>query len=580
MKYARLCRIPFLIWLLAVPAGCSGGSGSNASLISIKVTPANAVLATGSVQQYAALGTYSDSSTRDLTQSVSWSSSSSAVAGVSDAAGTKGALTAIAAGTCTVTASLGTVSGATGLTVTSGVTLASLTVTPADSSVSLGSSVQFAVQGNYSDGSSVDLTATATWSSSAGAVATVSDAAGSKGKATAFSAGTTTISAAVGSLTGSSRLTVTGSGAAAAAGANVMPITVNGSLCSSSTSSGYYNKPCVSVTLCNPDGSGCLTVNDILLDTGSYGLRIFKAAISGLSLSQVASGSGSLAECVQFADGSALWGPVQLAQVQLGSETPVQIPIQVIDASFGSLPRACSGADATPGAAGFTGILGVGVLAQDCGSDCVGSSGNGMYYRCSGTKCSGTAVSLANQVPNPVASLDQDNNGVMVQLPSAIPGGVTALSGSLVLGVGTRANNTATPTVLPADSSGDFSALFQGVTSTSFLDTGSNGLFIPNEDPADLPTCPGTENAWYCPAGTKTLSAIDTGALGSPSVSLSFTVGNFISLTGSSNMVFQELAGTSDFGFDWGLPFFLGRSVFVGLEGTTGLGSTGPYVAF
>jgi len=579
MKYARLGKIPFLIWLLAAPAGCGGGSGSNASLTSIKVTPANATLTTGSVQQYAALGTYSDSSTRDLTQSASWSSSSTKVAGVSDAAGTKGSLTAIAAGTCTVAASLGTVSGATGLTVTSGATLASLTVTPADSSVSIGSSVQFAVQGNYSDGSSVDLTAAATWSSSAGAVATVSDAASSKGKATALSAGTTTISAAVGSLTGSTSLTVTGSSAVATS-ANVMPITVNGSLCSSSTSSGYYNKPCVSVTLCDPDGSRCQTVNDILLDTGSYGLRIFKSAISALSLSQVASGSGSLAECIQFADGSALWGPVQLAQVQLGSETPVQIPIQVIDASFGSRPRACSGADATPGDAGFTGILGVGVLAQDCGSDCVGSSGNGMYYRCSGTSCSGTAVPLATQVPNPVASLDQDNNGVLVQLPSASLGGVTALSGSLVLGVGTRANNSATPTVLPADSSGDFLTVFQGVTSTSFLDTGSNGLFIPNEDAADLPTCPGRENTWYCPAGTKTLSAIDTGAFGSPSVPFSFTVGNFSSLTSSSNMVFQELAGTSDFGFDWGLPFFLGRSVFVGLEGKTGLGSTGPYVAF
>jgi hypothetical protein len=70
--------------------------------------------------------------------------------------------------------------------------------------------------------------------------------------------------------------------------------------------------------------------------------------------------------------------------------------------------------------------------------------------------------------------------------------------------------------------------------------------------------------------------ALDTGAFGSPSVSLSFAVGNFSAPASTSNLVFRELAGTSDFGFDWGLPFFLGRSVFVGPEGETGLGSTGP----
>ena len=60
-------------------------------------------------------------------------------------------------------------------------------------------------------------------------------------------------------------------------GANTMTITVNGSLCSSATSSGYLNKPCVSVTVCKDSScSSHVTINDILLDTASYGLRIFK----------------------------------------------------------------------------------------------------------------------------------------------------------------------------------------------------------------------------------------------------------------------------------------------------------------
>src|SRR4051794_15179060 len=60
-------------------------------------------------------------------------------------------------------------------------------------------------------------------------------------------------------------------------GANVLPLTVNGSLCSTRS---YINKPCVSVTVCTPGTSTCQTIHDILLDTGSYGLRVFKSVLT------------------------------------------------------------------------------------------------------------------------------------------------------------------------------------------------------------------------------------------------------------------------------------------------------------
>lgn len=362
--------------------------------------------------------------------------------------------------------------------------------------------------------------------------------------------------------------------------ANLMTISVDGSLCSGATSSNYPNKPCVSVKICNPGTSVCQTVNDILLDTGSFGLRIFRQAIPNLSLPAVASGSGSLAGCIQFADGTSLWGPILLADVLLGNEPAVQIPIQVVDASFGSLPSSCAGADPSPASAGYTGILGVGVFNEDCGSRCVASAGNGIYFSCTGSGCLGAAVPLAKQVQNPVVHLPKDNNGVLVQLPAVPLGGVPSLTGSLILGIGTQTNNAASPSsIFPTDAAGDFKTVFDGVNIISFLDTGSNGLFFPSSNPL-LPVCPSPNSEWYCPPLTRALLATTTGALGTPSATVAFNVGNFTALANSPNHVFSELAGPSAFGFDWGLPFFMGRTVFLGMEGKQSLGTTGPFVAY
>src|SRR5208337_3550367 len=94
--------------------------------------------------------------------------------------------------------------------------------------------------------------------------------------------------------------------------ANVLALTVNGSTCDS-TIGPYINEPCVSVTVCSTSGtSTCVPIKGILLDTGSYGLRIFKQALGSVSLSPVTVGSGFLAECAEFGTGSD-WGSVQIA---------------------------------------------------------------------------------------------------------------------------------------------------------------------------------------------------------------------------------------------------------------------------
>src|SRR5659263_409106 len=296
-------KILLSMLMLAIAAGCGGGGGGGNSasrtLVSIRIAPTNPSIALGTSLQFTATGTFSDNSAQDLTSSVTWSSSVPSVATISNAAGSNGQATSAAVGTTTITATQGGISPSTILTVTPA-TLTSIRVLPANPSVALGTSLQFTATGTFSDNSAQDLTSSVTWSSSVPSVATISNAAGSNGRATPAAAGTTTITATMavtqptpGNISGSTLLTVTGGGGGQA---NVVPITVNGSLCSSGS---YLNKPCVSVTVCTPGTSTCQTVTDILLDTGSFGLRIFQQALT-VTLPQVTVASGSLANCVQF----------------------------------------------------------------------------------------------------------------------------------------------------------------------------------------------------------------------------------------------------------------------------------------
>jgi hypothetical protein len=225
----------------------------------------------------------------------------------------------------------------------------------------------------------------------------------------------------------------------------------------------------------------------------------------------------------------------------------------------------------------------VGVLPEDCGPACAGPEPVGNYYRCDDTGCSGSAVPVANQVQNPVAMLPLHNNGVLIQLPSVPTGGVRSLNGSLILGIGTSTNNMpGTPTVLRTDSTGNIRTTYKSLYTTSFVDTGSNGIFFPNASPT-LAVCPDPNSDWYCPPQTTTLSATLSDAFRDLRQTESFEIGHLVRLTSSQSRVLREVGGPSNFGFgafDWGLPFFMGRSVYLGISGKPSPLGTGPYIAY
>jgi hypothetical protein len=360
-------------------------------------------------------------------------------------------------------------------------------------------------------------------------------------------------------------------------GSNVMTLTVG-----ACGVNGYLNEPCVSVTICSPGTQTCQTIPNILLDTGSYGLRIFKSVInSAISLPQI----DSLYECAQFADGSSDWGPVKLADVTLAGLTASRVPIHVIDKTVPTtIPTGCPDPDDSPSYAGFNGILGVGLFDVDCNSpDCPANVG--LYYTCNSSSCSSQpSVPAAKQVTNPVAMLPSDNNGVILQLPNVATGGSGGIAGQMILGIGTRTNNTVASTAVtyfPADQNGNFKTTFNSqVLSSSFIDSGSNGLFFPA--PSGLTECSATSNAYgfYCPASATSYTATQQGATGTATQAIAFSIANATSFVTSGNSVSPALGGTFTGVFDWGLPFFLGRSIYVGIDKKSSNLGTGPYWAY
>jgi uncharacterized protein YjdB len=180
-----------------------------ATLVRIDVTPANQTLPRASTDYYTATGVYSDASVQDLTMSVTWTSSSTATATISNGAGSEGQVSTLAAGTTTIIAtdSASGMSGTTTLTVTNA-NLVSIAVTPASASIAVGSRQQFIATGMYDDGTTRVLTNSVAWSSSANNIAGMNGNPRRRGIALAKKAGSATITATLGSISGSAALTV------------------------------------------------------------------------------------------------------------------------------------------------------------------------------------------------------------------------------------------------------------------------------------------------------------------------------------------------------------------------------------
>ncbi len=173
-------------------------------------------------------------------------------------------------------------------------------------------------------------------------------------------------------------------------------------------SGGYVNNITTTVTVCVPNTTTCTTIPDVLVDTGSVGLRLLSsgaenvtagAQVGSLGLPTITDSSTGypLYECVLFGDLSYTWGQMAYATVTVGSETASQVPAASGGTANGGIPiqiisdetppegigyedvayyNPCLGptyeddetqidADTVAGL-GSNGILGIGNFPQDC----------------------------------------------------------------------------------------------------------------------------------------------------------------------------------------------------------------------
>jgi Protein of unknown function (DUF3443) len=384
-----------------------------------------------------------------------------------------------------------------------------------------------------------------------------------------------------------SSTTGTGTGSTGSSGSNVVSVSVNPGP-AAAVGQPEVDLLYASVTVCAPGSTTqCQTIDGIQVDTGSFGLRILASALT-ISLSQQNDANGNpIAECYEFEDGNT-WGPVQTADVTVGGEKASSLPIQVVgssSANVANVPSSCSNVGPIEddlASLGANGIIGIGNFVQDCGEGCTvsGAENPGLYYTCPTSGCVVTTEAMASQVANPVASFATDNNGVIIELPS-VSGSEASVSGSLIFGIGTESNNgLSSATVYTIDpNTGNFSTTFNGTayTDAAFIDSGSNAYYF---NDGSIPTCSDL-TFWYCPAATVNLTATNQGMNGATGT-VSFSIANADNLTSNvNNGVVPDLGGPISVNFfDWGLPFFFGRNVYVAIDGATTSGGQGPYWAY
>jgi hypothetical protein len=365
----------------------------------------------------------------------------------------------------------------------------------------------------------------------------------------------------------------------AANAANTVAITVADGL------NNVANFPTTSITVCVPGTSNCQVVNNVLVDSSSYGVRILASALTQISgsLPQTAApGGGPLAACAQFGLGYT-FGSVRTADIKVSGETAGALPIQLIaDSNVPNVPSSCvSGmSQNTVDGLDANGILGIGARSQDCGSACTSSGVAGYYYDCTNAaSCSSTTAQLSQQVTNPVSRFATDNNGIIVQLPPVDAAGAVSVTGTLIFGIGTQSNNALDSDLVKivTDSNGQFDATYNGSTVTGFVDTGSNTMYLPD---SSLPVCPGDYDAFFCPTAPTTKQVTIAGQDGATSTTVTINSQNAQTLLTSPNYAFNDLTGPASGELDLGVPFFYGRHIAVAISGAATPNGTGPYIAF
>ena len=360
---------------------------------------------------------------------------------------------------------------------------------------------------------------------------------------------------------------------------------------------GAINHAYVTVKVCVPGSqTECASVDHVLLDTGSWGLRLVRSVLTAHAVTlspEVDTQGRAIEECVHFGGGDT-WGPVALADVTMAGESAAKLPVQVLDDRTvpSPAPPATCGANGTllNTVAGFgaNGVLGVGVFAQDCGAACVSAATPlAAYYGCTTAGvCTAENVALVDQVTNPVAAFAVDNNGIIVTMPNLInANGDTSVQGELIFGIATQADNALPATgltVLGANASGDFTATYNGGTTLlpALIDSGTDAYAF--NDSTIVVCSTGSFVGYYCPApAPQNVFAVNIGAgANSATNTVNFAIADPNTFMAGASAFINLAGGPGSTRFVWGMPFFYGRKIYIGIDQKVTGAFTGPYYAY
>jgi hypothetical protein len=359
----------------------------------------------------------------------------------------------------------------------------------------------------------------------------------------------------------------------------------------------------VSVTVCPPGQStDCPTVDDVMIDTGSVGLRLQASALpAGFAdkLPVVRTSYGhQVAECLNFSSSQA-WGGLHVADVSIGG-SPLWasgLKIQVV----GDIDRPVNACNQVGAAPTSNGTLGVGVRSSDCTGNCDHASPP-LFYKKEHGVWSPYTGSVPNdlRLPNPILRLPpyrgvRFNNGFIIDLPST-PEHAPVLNGTLTFGIDTVTNNRGTfANLVKLDDQGHFTTVYGSVTpptageiyAKSYFDTGTDQYEF-NCSAGSLQPCPAGSRYGLSTQQSQTAvlyGASSVDAAGNPlqhasGASVAFKIGKrdvtFDQALGTGVGVDAGLGVADDVAFAskppvpprsgsfvWGAPFFIGKRVSV-----------------
>ena len=316
-----------------------------------------------------------------------------------------------------------------------------------------------------------------------------------------------------------------------------------------------FNRMTLDVELCHPGTDNCQTIHDVMVDTGSTGLRIQARAIHGLGLDlPPARGADKrfLAECQAFVGHNNIWGSIKKADMRIGGMVARDMPIQIANDEEFPRPDNCPNYHNKPTS---NGTLGIGWRPFDPNK----------LLSCTTDGCTAvTEPGGLEHLPNPVSSFARHNNGEIFLFGDAENNKIDGVP------------------QLPLDANGYFTTRYDNKDYTkSYIDSGTQTVTFKTDS---LGLCPNGFD--YCQAVVDDLP-LGLRQSGSPdvAVSTSFRISPFPGPpSGRLHGVYGDIAipAKKPNLFVLGLPFFLGKRVALRqetLDPATGAVAAAPYYA-